>query len=208
MPRSPSALLSRNEREKVFLEVHIQNLTQEPMWFERMLFEPAQGWRVDDANVFAAGALDADAMSVGGESLFSGPTGMMQPQDARQYLYILSATVLPTFAVQHSPGQVIPLGRLDITWRSSFGEPGRLLTSVSDYRSKTPHIFIERSTADALSTYSSSPYHSATTPTSVGPSLASPTLRHCPDPITGLTTSFAGEHAADRSCTIPSKFAI
>ncbi|THH15608.1 hypothetical protein EW146_g4900 [Bondarzewia mesenterica] len=117
VPRSPSALMSRSEREKVFLEVHIQNLTQEPMWFERMLFEPVQ---------------DADVKE--GDSLFSGSMAMMQPQDARQYLYILSAISLPTFTVQPTPGTAVPLGRLDISWRSSLGEPGRLLTSMLSRR--------------------------------------------------------------------------
>lgn len=42
-PRSPTALLSATEREKIFLEVHIQNLTQEPMWFERVGLEAVDG---------------------------------------------------------------------------------------------------------------------------------------------------------------------
>lgn len=54
----------------------------------------------------------------------------MQPQDMRQYIYILSPKAVPEFPVTHAPGSVISLGRLDIAWRSSFGEPGRLLTSV------------------------------------------------------------------------------
>lgn len=57
----------------------------------------------------------------------------MHPQDMRQYIYILSPTVVPSFPAAHPPGSVIPLGRLDISWRSSFGEPGRLLTSVGTY---------------------------------------------------------------------------
>ena len=121
MPRSPSALLSAEERTKVFLEIHIQNLTSEPMWFERMIFEPAPGWRAQDANLLP------DSQ----ESLFSGVMAMMQAQDTRQYVYILSEIDPPNIPVQHAPGTVLPLGRLDISWRSSFGEPGRLLTSVS-----------------------------------------------------------------------------
>ncbi|KAI0057126.1 DUF974-domain-containing protein [Artomyces pyxidatus] len=131
-PRSPSALLSHSERSKVFLEIHIQNLTQEPMWFERMIFEPAQGWTVDDANFLSTGtSSDGSQQHV---SLFSGSTAMMQPQDARQYIYILSEVESPAIPVQHPPGTVLPLGRLDISWRSSFGEPGRLLTSMLSRR--------------------------------------------------------------------------
>ncbi len=120
MPRSPSALLSTEERSKVFLEVHIQNLTSDPMWFERIILEPAPGWNIQDANVLP------DSQ----RSLFSDAMAMMQPQDMRQYIYILTETNPPAIPVQHEPGAILPLGRLDISWRSSFGEPGRLLTSV------------------------------------------------------------------------------
>ncbi|KAI0048223.1 DUF974-domain-containing protein [Auriscalpium vulgare] len=127
IPRSPSAVLSPAERSRVFLEVHIQNLTQEPMWFERMIFEPAPGWLAQDANLLSA-------PKATGESIFSGSTAMMQPQDARQYLYSLTEVESPAFPVRHAPGTVIGLGRLDISWRSSFGEPGRLLTSMLSRR--------------------------------------------------------------------------
>jgi hypothetical protein len=110
-----------SEREKVFLEVHIQNITQDAMWFERMGFECAEGWSVVDVNM-----TDDDK----NQSLFSGSMALMQPQAIRQYIYILTPTSSFSFPVIHPPGSAIPLGRLDISWRSQFGEPGRLLTSV------------------------------------------------------------------------------
>ncbi|KAJ3865945.1 DUF974-domain-containing protein [Lentinula novae-zelandiae] len=121
-PRSPSALMVPSERDKVFLEVHIQNLTLESIWFERMHFEAAEGWDARDANL----------VNVNGEqqSLYMGSTALMQPQDMRQYIYILSPKSIHLEPVVYSPGAVIPLGRLDISWRSSYGEPGRLLTSM------------------------------------------------------------------------------
>ncbi|KAI9466032.1 DUF974-domain-containing protein [Lactarius psammicola] len=128
VPRSPSAQLSAKERTKVFLEVHIQNLTSEPMWFERISFEPAPGWDVQDVNLLPDGQ----------RTLFSGPMAMMQPQDTRQYIYILSETNPPSIPTQYAPGTVLPLGRLDISWRSSFGEPGRLLTSMLSRRIPVP----------------------------------------------------------------------
>ena len=117
-------MLSSEEREKVFLEVHIQNLTQDAMWLERMQFECVDGWQVQDANILE------NTASGSKEYLFSGSTALMQPQDVRQYIYILSPKVLPAFPVTHAPGTILGLGRLDISWRSSYGEPGRLLTSV------------------------------------------------------------------------------
>ena len=121
-PKSPSALLSSAEREKIFLEVHIQNLTPEPMWFERMRFECTDGWDAEDGNI-----VDHEEER---DSIFSGSTALMQPQDMRQYIYILSPKSVSPVAIFYPPGSIIPLGRLDISWRSSFGEPGRLLTSV------------------------------------------------------------------------------
>ncbi|TFY68063.1 hypothetical protein EVJ58_g1226 [Rhodofomes roseus] len=124
VPRGPSALLSREEREKVFLEIHIQNLTQDAMWLDRMHLECAEGWQYQDANMMDSGD------DLGNESMFSGSMALMQPQDMRQYIYILSPSQRAVFPVPHQPGTIVPLGRLDISWRSSFGEPGRLLTSV------------------------------------------------------------------------------
>ncbi|KAI0005858.1 hypothetical protein BJV74DRAFT_800409 [Russula compacta] len=128
VPRSPSALLSIEERTKVFLEVHVQNLSSDPMWFERMVFEPAPTWHVQDANLLPNSQ----------ESLFSGTMAMMQPRDTRQYIYILDEINPPAIPVQHAPGTILPLGRLDISWRSSFGEPGRLLTSMLSRRIPLP----------------------------------------------------------------------
>ena len=36
-------MLSRSERDKVFLEVQVQNLTQGPLWFEKIRLEPVDG---------------------------------------------------------------------------------------------------------------------------------------------------------------------
>ncbi|KAL0578256.1 hypothetical protein V5O48_003751 [Marasmius crinis-equi] len=126
-PRSPSALLLPEEREKVFLEVHIQNLAADPIWFESMRFEATEGWRVQDTNG-----------GVEGEGLFLGSTALMQPQDMRQYIYILSPSKVVLELVSHAPGTIIPLGRLDLSWRSSYGEPGRLLTSMLSRRIPLP----------------------------------------------------------------------
>ena len=95
-----------------------------------MNLECTDGWAVVDGNTLHT---DDDERSI-----FSGSMALMQPQDMRQYIYILTPTVtdlLPTVPV---PGSVIPLGRLDISWKSSFGEPGRLLTSMLSRRIPLP----------------------------------------------------------------------
>ncbi|KZT26322.1 DUF974-domain-containing protein [Neolentinus lepideus HHB14362 ss-1] len=131
-PRSPTALLSREERERVFLEVHIQNVTQEALWFERIHFECSEGWMAHDTSTVLSKSSEQP------ESVFGGCSALMQPQDMRQYIYILTPAQVPPFPVNHPPGAVIPLGRLDISWRSSFGEPGRLLTSTLSRRIPQP----------------------------------------------------------------------
>lgn len=121
--------MSRTERDKVFLEVHVQNLSNDPMFFDRMALECVEGWDVEDVNTWIEDpVLDDDAANPHLVSLFSGTTAVMQPQDTRQYLYILSPKpeAMQTFPIIHQPGSSIPLGRLDISWRT-----GRLLTSVS-----------------------------------------------------------------------------
>ncbi|KAK0448380.1 uncharacterized protein EV420DRAFT_1567611 [Desarmillaria tabescens] len=129
VPRSPSAMTNLDERDKVFLEVHIQNLTQEPIWFERMRFECADGWNVKDAN-----NLITDEDEDEEKSIFTGTTALMNPQDMRQYIYILDPKTHTLEPPANAPGSIIPLGRLDISWRSSYGEPGRLLTSMLSRR--------------------------------------------------------------------------
>ncbi|KAG9040176.1 hypothetical protein FRB95_000105 [Tulasnella sp. JGI-2019a] len=129
MPKSPTALMSLTEREKVFLEVHVQNLSTEPMCLERMKLECVEGWDAEDINVWTPqGEKTAEEKPTADDkSVFSGATAIMHPQDTRQYLYILTPKDNPmtTIPVIHQPGSSIPLGKLDISWRS-----GRLLTSV------------------------------------------------------------------------------
>ncbi|CCA77337.1 hypothetical protein PIIN_11314 [Serendipita indica DSM 11827] len=111
--------MSRVEREKLFLQIDVQNLTQESMWFERLEFKPVDGWTFTDAN----------ESSIEARQAFTGPKTLVQPQDTFQYIYTLIPAVVPRFLIKTAPGVVIPLGRLDLACRTTFGEPGRLLTS-------------------------------------------------------------------------------
>ena len=109
----------------MFLEVHIQNLTPEPLHLERIDFECTNGWNATDVNVLP---------SDNHERLFSGSQAPIQPQDIRQYTYILTPNSASSTPTIYPPGSTIPLGRLDILWRSLFGEFGRLLTSMLSRR--------------------------------------------------------------------------
>ncbi|KAK2467088.1 hypothetical protein APHAL10511_001346 [Amanita phalloides] len=127
--RSPSALTTSSEKDKVFIEVHIQNLSQQPLYFDQMHFECVEDWQAEDANVLALN--DGEGQE---KSIYSNTMALIQPQDTRQYVYILYPKVTMLTPVAYAPGTVVPLGRLNISWRSSFGEPGRLLTSMLSRR--------------------------------------------------------------------------
>ena len=92
-----------------------------------MKLECTDGWTAMDDNVI---------VDEGGNetSIFAGSTALMQPQDMRQYIYTLIPKNVELLPPSPAPGTIIPLGRLDIVWRSSFGEPGRLLTSMLSRR--------------------------------------------------------------------------
>lgn len=128
--RSPSANSDPLEKAKVFLELHIQNMTSDALWFERMVLQPADGWISDDIN-----SLTVDGQR---QDLFSGSSALMQPQDIRHYIYALTPESTEAPQTYPLPGSTVPLGRLDITWRSAFGEPGRLLTSMLTRRIPLP----------------------------------------------------------------------
>lgn len=148
--RSPTALLTPKEREKIFLEVHIQNVTQETIHFERLSFEPTEEWQVQDPNV-----------TPDNQSIFSGPLALVNPQDIRQYIFILSPTstsALRPLAI-HPPGSILPLGRLNIVWRSSYGEPGRLLTSMLTRRTPLVNPGLPSSTPQPSHPASAVPPH-------------------------------------------------
>jgi hypothetical protein len=97
-----------------------------------MHLECTDEWETVDGNVLPD--LDCNGQT----SIFSGNMALMQPQDMRQYLYILTPKVPDLSSSGPAPGSIIPLGRLDISWRSHFGEPGRLLTSMLSRRIPLP----------------------------------------------------------------------
>ncbi|KAF7800271.1 hypothetical protein EIP86_011518 [Pleurotus ostreatoroseus] len=187
VPRSPTAMFSPTEREKVFLEVHIQNLTPDALWLQKIRFECVDGWQSIDANRLTL-ADDSD-----GADLFSDSMALIHPQDTRQYVYILSPKAIPAFPITHAPGTIIPLGRLDISWRSAFGEPGRLLTSMLSRRIpliQASHAGTSSTLSQAKQPASALPLHlqrGSVTGTGTPPRVGSPQLGQRPKtpPIAG-----------------------
>lgn len=119
-----SSYLSPSERQKVFLEVQVQNQGEHALWFERLRFEPVPGWSAQDVNNLGADKGSSSSAVVG---LFEGASALLPPNHVRQYLYVLSQ---PNDAPRSIPGSSQPLGRLDIEWRTPNGEVGHLQTSM------------------------------------------------------------------------------
>lgn len=110
---------------------------QNPLWVERIRLIPTEGWAVENQDSQQTGdatQMNYPAQNIGEGAVFSGDMALMHAQDVRQYIYILTPLPSPDEprCVQPTlpPGTITPLGRLDIVWRSSMGEPGRLITSV------------------------------------------------------------------------------
>ncbi|CAG8459447.1 5103_t:CDS:1 [Paraglomus brasilianum] len=82
----------------------------------------------DTANV--VGTVSSSSISAGNDSISKksifGAYNYLNPQDIRQYLYMLTPKPSADDRIARTTNA---LGKLDIIWRSSFGETGRLQTS-------------------------------------------------------------------------------
>jgi hypothetical protein len=103
------------ESDEVFLEAQIQNTTHLPMCMERVSLEPSEYYSCTPLN-------GLDTARDG--SIFD-TLPYLPPSAARQYLYQMK----PKPEVAASLRGVTPLGRLEMVWRTTMGEKGRLQTS-------------------------------------------------------------------------------
>ncbi|SPO28066.1 uncharacterized protein UTRI_04457_B [Ustilago trichophora] len=148
-PRHASALYHPDAkvRGKVSLEVQVQNVAGNgaSLVFQGLALKPAHGWKwvsVDRPSLSS----DEEAKGKGDMWISGGERGgsneVLADGDVRQYLFDLypssslslaSEVLKPTIDMGTSPeGHSIrgdPLGHLDISWRMSLGENGRLQTS-------------------------------------------------------------------------------
>jgi len=104
----------------------VQNVTLGPLCLEKVSLDPSQFF-----NVNALNEVDDEGRGKGEEdqkeSVF-GRVNCIQPQDARQYLFCLTprADIKVNYKLLKS---VTHIGKLDIVWRTSMGDRGRLQTS-------------------------------------------------------------------------------
>lgn len=121
-------------QDALYLEVQVQNTSVAPMLLERMIYEPASGFTAEDVNTVANTT----------DSVFAMP--FLDPLDIRQYLYVLRPTSdhPPSNTMEDMPRITTnALGKLDIAWRTSFGEFGRLQTSQLTRKAPPPKEAIE-----------------------------------------------------------------
>ncbi|TPX40578.1 hypothetical protein SeLEV6574_g06550 [Synchytrium endobioticum] len=110
---------------RVFLEAQIQNLSTAPMCLERMKFDPNDLFDSTDLNT-----TNSTIPTTINDNTTTIPTVFdhapyLSPQDTRQYLYMLSPKT-PNDPLAQTTST---LGKLDIMWRTSMAQIGRLQTS-------------------------------------------------------------------------------
>ncbi|KAG9323355.1 hypothetical protein KVV02_000937 [Mortierella alpina] len=116
----------------VMLEAMVQNVSGVTMWMERMRFEPADAFTIKDLNVVIEDDDSGDGQETeskevkpGSAASIFGEHDYFAPNDIRQYLYVLT----PKAGKELLAKTTNVLGKMDILWRSQFGETGRLQTS-------------------------------------------------------------------------------
>lgn len=111
----------------VLLEAMVQNVSGVTLWMERMRFEVADAFTVRDLNVVTEEedeGSNTESKDMAHVSIF-GKHDYFAPNDVRQYLYVLT----PKPGKEQLAKTTNILGKMDILWRSQFGETGRLQTS-------------------------------------------------------------------------------
>jgi len=118
----------------IFLEACLENATQGSLFIESILFEPVEFFDVvdmsfDDSSKKSNNEIDINSNSSNEDILASIKTSpnivFLKQGHVRQYLF----KIIPKDPNNAETKNSILLGRLDITWRSYFGEIGRLKTA-------------------------------------------------------------------------------
>lgn len=101
-----------NANQDVYLEAQIENTSNSNMFLERVELDPSQHYKVT---------------SISHEDEFPEIGKLLKPKDVRQFLFCLSP-----IDVNNTLGykDLTSIGKLDMSWRTSMGEKGRLQTSA------------------------------------------------------------------------------
>ncbi|KAJ9168872.1 hypothetical protein P3X46_020355 [Hevea brasiliensis] len=104
-------------KETTYLEACIENHTKTNLYMDQVEFEPAQHW---SANIVKADEHKSEKDSLSRE-IFKPPVLIRSGGGIHNYLYQLRSS-------SNGSAQSNILGKLQITWRTNLGEPGRLQT--------------------------------------------------------------------------------
>ncbi|KAJ9690416.1 hypothetical protein PVL29_012858 [Vitis rotundifolia] len=109
-------------KDNTFLEACIENHTKSNLYMDQVEFEPSQHWT---ATVLKAGEglSDNDAPT---REIFKPPILIRSGGGIQNYLYQLKLSSQGSAQMKVDGSNV--LGKLQITWRTNLGEPGRLQT--------------------------------------------------------------------------------
>jgi hypothetical protein len=127
--------------KSIFLENQIQNITKQPLYLSLIKFESAAHYQRDDLSDVSgcdshdARGRDGSEGEGGGAERIYGVEAHLGPGDVRQYLYKLT----PKSGVfDPHEKKMEDLGRLEMSWKTSMGEPGRLHSLVNLMQWKLP----------------------------------------------------------------------
>lgn len=111
------------DSDEVFLEAQVQNITTSAMCMDHVILEPSQFYSVLPLNNWPPNKIQEDSND--DKNIFG--STYMSPMDMRQYLFKLIPKTVYIRELRSKP--MSPIGKLDIVWRTNFGEMGRLQTS-------------------------------------------------------------------------------
>lgn len=109
-------------KDKTFLEACIENHTKSSLYMDQVEFEPSQHW---SAKILKADEHHPEKDALARE-IFKPPTLVRSGGGIHNYLYQLKLS--PHGSTQMKVEGSNFLGKLQITWRTNLGEPGRLQT--------------------------------------------------------------------------------
>ncbi|KAK8916647.1 hypothetical protein KSP39_PZI022887 [Platanthera zijinensis] len=112
----------RTVKETTFLEACIENHTKSNLFMDQVEFEPAEYWRASILKVDES-ISDSNAQT---NKIFRSPLLIRAGGGIFNYLYQLTQTSQESGQVKVGGSNI--LGKLQITWRTNLGEPGRLQT--------------------------------------------------------------------------------
>lgn len=110
-------------KDLTFLEACIENHTKANLYMDQVEFQPAQNW---GATVLAADTYLPEKNATSDREIFKPPVLIKSGGGIHNFLYQLKSSSQESTQTRTEGSNI--LGKLQITWRTNLGEPGRLQT--------------------------------------------------------------------------------